>query len=231
MNPITKKNLLYAGVGAIVGGVVSYLIIEAVLYHLEEREYNMTYGEDDFVSPEESEVPIDYRSLTEKPPIEDLVKPYNKPEGPRIISETAALGNQWIDDEKRDYEVTYVNFYVEDQIFIDMNDNIVDDPNAMFGPNIHLHFGELAGDPDIVYVLNEKYSTIYEVIQIHDSYENFVRPPVKEEIEEDLKPERSSTRRGRRTAKKKPPKPTKKELMDETVESSVEESNEDSDET
>lgn len=223
MKEITKNNLVYGVVGGVIGGIVSYLIIEAILYKIQEEHGPYNDGIDMSVAWEGPET-LDYSALTRKPDISELVKPYNKPKGPTIVSEHAVLGNQWVDDEKRDYDMHYINYYVKDQIFVDSSDTIIDDPNTKFGPNIHLHFGEQAGDPDLVYVLVEEDGIIYEIIQIHDSYNNFIsKPPEKEKVPEieELKPERSSSRRGRRTAKKTPPKPTKQELMDEVVEEDV----------
>jgi hypothetical protein len=131
-------------------------------------------------------------SKKEKGDLDVLVAPYVSNSKIGIISLKE-------NTEDLQFNKELITFYEGDMTFCTDEDEIIDDPNGLFGANIHLHFGEGSDDPDVVYVRNEKTGTDYEITRNRGKYSVFVLGMP----EEDPKPSKSNRKRHNRKADSK----------------------------
>jgi hypothetical protein len=181
---MNSNNALYFAGGLVIGGVAGYLITDLLIYKfLEEGEDNRAYGwEPEFEGEEVGSIEEALSSLDTMPPQKDyssvanieekedlaeLASQYSDISSPHIISI-----DQWLENPNDDFKKVAI-YYTEDTTFAWQEGGIIGAPQNIFGPNIHLHFGESDGedDPDVVYVAGPGNKTLYEIIQIHDAYE------------------------------------------------------------
>lgn len=99
--------------------------------------------------------------------------------GERESSQTHYNGAYIIDteqfsEEMPNFDKLTISFYVEDDVLVDENDEIIDDVVGIVGEQALTSFGMGSDDPDVVYVRNENLSIDYEVICIHASYSETV---------------------------------------------------------
>jgi len=156
---------------AILGGIAGYLITDLLVYKMLESEY---FDDLDEVNPpveigDESEpkaVRVDYASAA-KVELTDLIKDkdYAPKDKPHVISAEEAH-----ECPRQGYYMEEIKYYALDTTFANEDEEIIEDPVAMFGPNIQLQFGEKSEDPDIVYVLANSLGVVYEIVQLHESY-------------------------------------------------------------
>lgn len=207
MNQLVKNVCLLA-VGGIVGAFTGYLVAEIIIRQRdkqEEPEYEWVPEVEEKKEPDPMAVeqavrdrnrekhPVkDYRQFSkEKGDLAVLVEQYVTPiKKVRIISAQEAA-----DAGSRPFEM--INYYEGDNTFCDIEEKQIDDPNTRFVSNVHLHFGEQSGDPDIVYVRNDNNGVDYEITRIRNKYSVVVLGMVEPEKE---KPKRS--RRTKKTAEK-----------------------------
>lgn len=175
-------------VGALIGYIIGELIIDRLEF--EDFEYIESSEEEEPIKETKNdEKKIDYNkygSKVKKDELSKLVAPYKtntSNELPFIISTS-----EW--ETQPEYQKETVYWYEEDSSFADVKEEIIDDPASLFVPNVHLHFGENSGDPDIVYVRNDKMGVDYELIRIHGSYATIVMGEP-----EPVKPKRSRRRK------------------------------------
>jgi hypothetical protein len=184
---MNSNNALYFAGGLVIGGVAGYLITDLLVYKFLEEgveddwtaEWN-GFGptKDDSVSSKNARIMSvdvtgppekDYSSIDipEKEKLADLASQYSDISSPHIISI-----DQWLENPNDDFKKVAI-YYTEDTTFAWQEGGIIGAPQNIFGPNIHLHFGESDGedDPDVVYVAGPGNKTLYEIIQIHDAYE------------------------------------------------------------
>jgi hypothetical protein len=212
--------------GAVVGAVLGYLIADYVIYVLEEKKAEAEFknfvneeggrilaGDPEAEEPKEvineittslnGSVPqttrVDYGSKS-KAALEELVQPYRNDDAPRITE-----FDEWI-DAGRHYDRETIMYYEEDTTFCGEDEQIIDAPQNLFGPNIQLHFGEGNEDPDAVYVLNGGRGEAYEIVRMDGSYS----VQVLGEIPEPPKPSKPvrNKRPGRPKGSKNKPKET-----------------------
>ena len=181
---MNSNNALYFAGGLVIGGVAGYLITDLLIYKfLEEGEDNRANGwEPEFEGEEVGSIEEALSSLDTMPPQKDyssvanieekedlaeLASQYSDISSPHIISI-----DQWLENPNDDFKKVAI-YYTEDTTFAWQEGGIIGAPQNIFGPNIHLHFGESDGedDPDVVYVAGPGNKTLYEIIQIHDAYE------------------------------------------------------------
>jgi len=186
-NMIKRVGLIAAG--GVVGGIIGYFLGGLIIDQLEKRmEESEGYEEEEGLRPSpEREIgvitstarirePKDYTKYAkEKGDLSELVKPYissideeskksnAKPEKIMIIT---------LDDfeSNRSHNKEVIAYYEDDTTFANAQEDVIDDPVSIFGPNIHLHFGEESEDPDIVYLRNENNGVDYEITRIRNSY-------------------------------------------------------------
>lgn len=205
---LQKTSLLI--LGAVSGGILGYMIAEVMVDRI-------TYGpkpkggrrvtEDDGIEM------IDYDKLNSefegtkkipygsKPSLDELTRDYRPQESIRIVDFHDRMGENC--------ETIY--YYEKDQTFTYESGDMVDNPNGLFVPNVHLHFGEGSPDKDIVYVQNDDLDLVYEIIR-KDAYYK-VEVLGEEDPDAVSVPKKTPVKRKRRAAKPKP-KP-EDELTDE----------------
>jgi len=183
-NMIKRLGLIAAG--GVAGGIIGYFLGGLIIDQIVKRVSEIDETFEDFGDrQEESEhgvvtvKEVRYKDYTkyakEKGDLSELVKPYvssideeskksnAKPEKIMIISRDDFESN-------RSHNKEPISYYEDDTTFGNVQEDVIDDPVSIFGPNIHLHFGEESEDPDIVYVRNENNGVDYEITRIHNSY-------------------------------------------------------------
>jgi hypothetical protein len=187
---IVIRRLGLIAAGGLAGGVIGYFLGGLIVNQLEKRNEELEEdawlkevyeGKADSGGPTEVQVAKqkDYTKYA-KGELAELVKPYTssiseepnkkrniKADKIRIITAEEYERNRATAKEP-------IAYYEEDTTFADAQEEIIDDPNRLFGANIHLHFGEESDDPDIVYVRNENTGVDYEITRVHNSYSIFV---------------------------------------------------------
>lgn len=155
--------------GMILGGTIGYLVAEVLVDRMEYGPYFPDEVKDTKKDKEDMEdVVVLKRPVmkSEKKALSELVRPYAEAfdiEGG--IKEVRIIQLE----EAQKYDTTIVKYYPVDSTFAYNDDEIVEDPNYLFGPNAHLHFGESSDDPDVVYIMNHKNSEVYEIVNLGPS--------------------------------------------------------------
>lgn len=70
---------------------------------------------------------------------------------------------EYTEDSYKVFAKETILYYEGDTTFTNEGEDLIDGPESLFGPNIHLHFGEGSEDPDVVYLRNNKTGTDYEI--------------------------------------------------------------------
>lgn len=205
--------LLVTGISAVVGAITGYLVTDLLVYEYEKYRFKQAIKNLDELEPEYDQPPapyfekgyntlldgmpedvvkkIDYSGYSEKGSLEELAKPYLQETGPAIVSY-----DEW-EDNPGDFNRVVVAYYTEDMVFsVHDDEDVVMDSQDVFGPNVHLHFGEISGDDDVVYVVNPSLGSIFEINRVHGSY----AVEVKGEEPEPEKPPRAAPKRHARRA-------------------------------
>lgn len=173
-----NNRVVYIGLGMVIGGIGGYLLADLIAWKILEKEFEEKLleaeeevGEDLFIGLREhmdgqrEDKRIDYSKYT-KPDLKEVAQQYETvEEGPVIISL-----DTWTSDDVEEFDREVITYYGKDGVFADEAENQLSDPNTLFGPNIHLHFGEESDDPDVVYVLNASEGAVFEIVRIHESY-------------------------------------------------------------
>ena len=175
---MNTKNFGIVFLGGLVGGVLGYvlgeLVVEKILAkgaeNVEFIETSIEEGLSDMLkeigTDEADRRHLDYTKFA-KADLEMLVKPYTASndeteEKIKIIS---------LDEfTKSGLPKEIILYFETDTTFSTEQEAIIENPADLFGPNIHLHFGELSEDDDIVYVRNENNGVEYEITRLRQSY-------------------------------------------------------------
>lgn len=179
MNGNTIRNTSLIALGGMLGGMIGYILGELIIEKLIEKDLEKflenPYGdqeeEEEEVKPEPEKRLKDYTKYA-KEELSELVKPYTTSiaEEPKKLTEKIMIISFDDYSEDRSHNKEPITYYENDTTFADAQEDIIDDPNSLFGPNIHLHFGEESEDPDMVFVRNENTGVDYEISRIHNSY-------------------------------------------------------------
>ena len=96
---------------------------------------------------------------------EETVEP-GQMEPPHIISLSEFY------NERPEYDKITIEWYDEDDVYLDENEEIIDDITTYVGSNAKNLFNKTSpdGDPDICFVRNERYGSDYEIVRRHCSY-------------------------------------------------------------
>ncbi len=187
-NMIKRIGLIAAG--GVVGGVIGYFLGGLIVDQLEKRAQELQWVKKDeeaegklTITEVENGKIVSQRVVTKtkdytkfaKGDLTELVKPYTSSiveEGEKEIAKSDRIMIISMDDydSDRSHNKEPIGYYEGDTTFANAAEEIIDDPVSIFGPNIHLHFGEESQDPDIVYVRNENNGVDYEITRIHNSY-------------------------------------------------------------
>ena len=216
---IISSGLVGAGVGYLVGDWVSYQmqlsyfrdVIDEMLESSEPAEISMKVDTSKVTIKSDisdnGKPAVNYAKIKteEKPSLIDLVdkvvEDYDTDGGPQIISE----------EEFNASSLDYANvvYFVEDGVYAIAYSStdeqyytpkeVIEDPQDIFGPNIHLHFGEQAESPDDVFVYSPNDMMCYSIQRVPSSYK-------REELgipdeEEKKEPKAAPKRRARKAAK------------------------------
>lgn len=69
------------------------------------------------------------------------------------------------------YDKVTLYFYDVDEALAEEDETLIDDPEAIVGANNLTAFGDMSdGDPDTIYVRNERFAIDYEIIRLPKSY-------------------------------------------------------------
>lgn len=68
------------------------------------------------------------------------------------------------------YDKLTLNYYEDDDTLTDDEDEVIPDVDLIVGGDSLTRFGEMSGDPEIVYVRNDKLQIDYEIIRLSRSY-------------------------------------------------------------
>jgi hypothetical protein len=175
---ILMNKFRYLLAGGIAGGILGYLIADYFAYKMDEEKYDLFPDDDSeelvggmdkelYDFRDDGTIGTDYAkrvTTEEKATLEELVRPYQDEKAPYIIS-----AEEWGDTISAFVQKTIL-YYEMDSIYCDDQEVPVDDPENMFVPNAHLHFGELSDDPDVVYISNPGRSERYEILRMRASY-------------------------------------------------------------
>lgn len=96
----------------------------------------------------------------------DVVDEDNAEEGPYVISVSDF-------DAESKYQKSSLKYYEDDKVLANENDYPLD-IDEIIGEDSLEHFGDMSGDPTIVYVRNEDLNSVYEVQLVHGSFKHLV---------------------------------------------------------
>lgn len=216
MNIYTIRSMGLVATGGVLGGLIGYFLGGLIVDQLEKRAEELEWAEEDEeegVPPRSSGEPEigvinstaevkrtkDYTKYA-KGELTDLVKPYTSSiveEGAKTNAKPNLITIISLEDYESDrsHNKEPIAYYEGDTTFADAQEDIIDDPVSIFGPNIHLHFGEESDDPDIVYVRNENNGVDYEITRVHNSYSVIVMGMPEEPPKETKAKRRKSVRK------------------------------------
>lgn len=169
----------YLLAGGVSGGILGYLIADFLAYKMDEALFDdinedldnaeLVGGMDkelyEFDERDGDNKKINYASVDDdKAELEELVRPYQDEKAPFIVSVA-----EW-DDTISSFVQKTVLYYEHDGVYCDDQEVLIEDPENMFVPNAHLHFGQESDDPDAVYISNPGRSEMYEILRMKASY-------------------------------------------------------------
>lgn len=198
---MNQKEMVVVGFSALLGGISGYLLADWLVYKYitvdkesfdRMQELAETYdtvtdtlnnmpplGQEEMVEElRNNTLRTDY-TIHSKPDLSEVAKQITNLDAPHIIT------LEEFEDGISGYESVDIKYYKDDGIFASAEtDEEISAPQNLFGPNVHLHFGEDSDDPDIVYVSNPRLAIMYEIVQIYGSYAGMVNgenktPPKK----------------------------------------------------
>ena len=217
----------YLLAGGIAGGILGYLIADYFAYKMDEAEFETTFekGEEHvggmdkelYEFKDDGTIGIDYakRVITEeKATLEELARPYQSEQAPFIIT-----AEEW-GDTINAFERKTILYYEMDSTYCDDQEVPIEDPENMFVPNAHLHFGEESDDPDVVYISNPGRSEMYEILRMRASYKVDVLGEVPADSPKEDSPKKPASRPG---SSKERAKKEAEELGDVDVDTEINE--------
>jgi hypothetical protein len=205
----------YLVAGGVVGGILGWLIADYLAYQMDEKRFTRLADAEvaeDLVGGMDKELyefdenadprKTDYGGIVvmeEKKTLEELARPYQEETAPYILS-----AEEWEDPPNQAFERKTVLYYEMDSVYCTDEEELVDDPENLFVPNAHLHFGEGSDDPDVVYVSNPGRSEIYEIFRMRASYQVDVLGEVPvESPKEKVTPKKPANQPGSQKERKK----------------------------
>lgn len=182
-----KETLIFAG-GAVTGAAICYFVTKKKIEEEANRradgeiEATKTYyskmeiSEDDLAEANNvgKEVEKAYNEIAEKydySAITRIEAPKSKAAPPPEYS-IEIIDPNAEDPEQLLFEQVTLQYYEDDGVLADINENIIGDIESSIGSEALDHFGEF-GEEDIVRVRNKRLGIDYEVIRIHGRYVDF----------------------------------------------------------
>jgi hypothetical protein len=128
-------------------------------------------------------IPEDERDEEEGlPPSEQYI--HNDEKYRKTMKKPYLIKPEEYSDENYHYDKLSYGYYVEDDVLVDDNEDVVTDITNTIGDEALLSFGEISEDPDIVYVRNERLAVDIEIIRMQESYKEVVLGMVDEDDED-----------------------------------------------
>lgn len=124
-------------------------VTEAIVEATMPRELNLF----------ESDMPDSYFLFEE-----ELKRREAKPMEPFVITK------QEFDDNETDYDQTTLTYYAGDDVVTDQSDKTIDEPDPVVGPENTLRFGHGSGDPNVVYIRNNRLKIDIELVHSPGKY-------------------------------------------------------------
>lgn len=172
------KNLALLAIGAAIGSLVTYRVVKNQLVEEDfSEETEMTDEEYEGDVPDEKDPPIPFRYQKVARKHTDYSAVSRKDSEPNDQPKTASPPDPYVIDhdtfheEMSGYEKITLNYYRENDVLTDDQDEVISDMVDIIGKDALANFGYNSDDPDIVYVRNEKYESDYEVVRLHERYE------------------------------------------------------------
>lgn len=195
----------YLLAGGVAGGILGYLIADYLAYRMDEVKYEAFTDEEkeELVGGMDKELyefekddnkKVNYGGLVvmeEKETLEKLARPYQNESEPYILS-----AEEWEDPPNQAFERKTILYYEMDSVYCTDQEELVDDPENLFLPNAHLHFGEESDDPDVVYISNPGRSEMYEIFRMRASYKVDVLGEVPVEPPKEASPKKRVNQTG-----------------------------------
>ena len=170
----TRTKVIFLIIGAMIGAAVTYKVTKDH-YELIEQEYEEGLEEG---QPDETEDQIDScanLSFKQYHKLARMYTDYSGPNPPDGIDEESDVCPPYVipealfteaDDR---YDQESLIYYAGDETLVNDQNEMVPDPESLVGINLG-NFGEDSGDPDRVYVRNERLMTDFEVSRIDIAY-------------------------------------------------------------
>jgi len=179
-----NNKLPYLLVGGVTGGILGYLIADYFAYKMDEEKFleelpeetselvggmdKKLYEFDEMDNQDKVDYATKQRVTEDKASLDELARPYQTERAPYIMSV-----KEW-EDTVNAFERKTILYYEMDSVYCDDQEVPIDDPENLFVPNAHLHFGEDSDDPDVVYISNPGRSEMYEILRMRASYKSDV---------------------------------------------------------
>lgn len=205
------KKMALLTIGGVSGGLVGWFVGEILVYQIEKKAENDYWGEkitkpireelerlDEVTFDDNKHVKRNYTGKFKddnKGELSDLVKPYNAvvppPEKSSIeVSNIRIISERDYAIRKPEYEKENGYFYEGDSVWVSEDGSVIENPNELYGPNIHLQFGTQSSDPDSVFVRNDSLMCDYQLLRLHENYSVSVLG-----LEPEEKPKKKRTRK------------------------------------
>jgi len=210
------KKMMLLTMGGVSGGLAGWFLGELIVYQVQKKEEEKYWGEK-ITEPIRNELEklekladVDVEPVKKikrnytgkfkddnKGELRDIVKPYNTivppPEKSSVeVSNIRIIGEDDYATRKQEYEKENAYFYDGDSVWLTEDGNVIENPNTLFGANIHLQFGSQSTDPDSVFLRNDALMCDYQLIRLHEHYSISVLG-LEEEPKE--KPKKRKTRK------------------------------------
>lgn len=190
-------------VSAVIGGYIGLQIGKKITYNMFEEDFlpeeDDVLEEEETIEDDEIEtespkrkmkrLPIDYSSLhNDKPSLEEAAATFlsktslqkEEVNGEEPEEETTAENNPYVislDDyghSSNTNEKKVLTYYDGDDALVDSDGFLIQDPDSLLGKDFAESFGTWSGDPDVVYLRDEKNDTDYEICRIFESYSDAI---------------------------------------------------------
>jgi hypothetical protein len=145
-------------------GYIPYEKVPAVVEEARVEETTVTEAIIEATLPRdlnvfESDMPETYFLFEE-----ELKRREAKPFEPFVITK------EEFDDNETDYEQATLTYYAGDDVVTDQQDKTIDEPDPIVGPENTLRFGHGSGDPNVVYIRNNRLKIDIELVHSPGKY-------------------------------------------------------------
>lgn len=101
---------------------------------------------------------------------DDMPPPEDPPERTINFSEPYVISLEEFEEENHHFDKITISYYDIDDTLADEREEIITDVEVVIGEDALGRFGDMSGDPNIVFVRNERLGADYEICLMSDSY-------------------------------------------------------------